>query len=116
MRDSFAGLWPEQGLQPVTRATALRRWFVTLFYQRERLPEGDVAVACPERAASYFPVCFLPPCPEAFWFEVDFAHRLVLIELESVLSSVTLWTTGAKPLPTFADSQAPVPETPKFST
>ena len=25
----FAGLWPEQGLQPVTRATALRRWFVT---------------------------------------------------------------------------------------
>jgi hypothetical protein len=23
----FAGLWPEQGLQPVTRATALRRWF-----------------------------------------------------------------------------------------
>jgi len=22
----FAGLWPEQGLQPVTRATALRRW------------------------------------------------------------------------------------------
>ena len=26
----FAGLWPEQGLQPVTRATALRRWFVTL--------------------------------------------------------------------------------------
>ena len=27
----FAGLWPEQGLQPVTRATALRRWFVTPF-------------------------------------------------------------------------------------
>ena len=25
----FAGLWPEQGFQPVTRATALRRWFVT---------------------------------------------------------------------------------------
>jgi hypothetical protein len=25
-----AGLWPEQGLQPVTRATAFRRWFVTL--------------------------------------------------------------------------------------
>jgi hypothetical protein len=25
----FAGLWPEQGLQPVTRATAFRRWFVT---------------------------------------------------------------------------------------
>ena len=25
-----AGLWPEQGLQPVTRATALRRWFLTL--------------------------------------------------------------------------------------
>src|ERR1700735_856021 len=25
----FAGLRPEQGLQPVTRATALRRWFVT---------------------------------------------------------------------------------------
>src|SRR5665213_675822 len=25
----LAGLWPEQGLQPVTRATALRRWFVT---------------------------------------------------------------------------------------
>jgi hypothetical protein len=24
----FAGLWPEQGLQPVTGATALRRWFV----------------------------------------------------------------------------------------
>ena len=24
-----AGLWPEQGLQPVTRATALRRWFLT---------------------------------------------------------------------------------------
>src|SRR3984957_2122477 len=23
----FAGLWPEQGLQPVTGATALRRWF-----------------------------------------------------------------------------------------
>jgi excinuclease ABC subunit A len=23
----FAGLWPEQGLQPVTKATALRRWF-----------------------------------------------------------------------------------------
>ena len=27
----FAGLWPEQGFQPVTRATALRRWFVTSF-------------------------------------------------------------------------------------
>ncbi len=27
---TFAGLRPEQGLQPVTRATALRRWFVTL--------------------------------------------------------------------------------------
>jgi hypothetical protein len=27
----FAGFWPEQGLQPVTRATALRRWFVTLY-------------------------------------------------------------------------------------
>ncbi len=26
-----AGLWPEQGLQPVTRATALRRWFLTYF-------------------------------------------------------------------------------------
>jgi hypothetical protein len=26
----FAGLWPEQGLQPVTGATALRRWFVTV--------------------------------------------------------------------------------------
>ncbi len=25
----FAGLWPEQGFQPVIRATALRRWFVT---------------------------------------------------------------------------------------
>ena len=25
----FAGLWPEQGLQPVTGATALRRWSVT---------------------------------------------------------------------------------------
>src|SRR6266566_2902950 len=25
----FAGLWPEQGFQPATRATALRRWFVT---------------------------------------------------------------------------------------
>jgi hypothetical protein len=25
----FAGLRPEQGLQPVTKATALRRWFVT---------------------------------------------------------------------------------------
>src|ERR1035438_9471083 len=25
----LAGLRPEQGLQPVTRATALRRWFVT---------------------------------------------------------------------------------------
>jgi hypothetical protein len=24
-----AGLWPEQGLQPVTGATALRRWFLT---------------------------------------------------------------------------------------
>jgi len=28
----FAGLWPEQGLQPVTRATALRRWFVTVLF------------------------------------------------------------------------------------
>jgi hypothetical protein len=27
----FAGLWPEQGFQPVIGATALRRWFVTLF-------------------------------------------------------------------------------------
>jgi hypothetical protein len=26
----FAGLWPEQGLQPVTKATALRRWFSLL--------------------------------------------------------------------------------------
>src|SRR5580700_9955980 len=26
----LAGLWPEQGLQPVTRATAFRRWFATL--------------------------------------------------------------------------------------
>jgi len=26
----LAGLWPEQGLQPVTRATALRRW-ISLF-------------------------------------------------------------------------------------
>jgi hypothetical protein len=26
----FAGLWPEQGLQPVTRAIAFRRWIVTL--------------------------------------------------------------------------------------
>src|ERR1035441_9503667 len=25
----FAGLWPAQGPQPVTRATAWRRWFVT---------------------------------------------------------------------------------------
>jgi hypothetical protein len=25
--DHFAGLRPEQGLQPVTGATALRRWF-----------------------------------------------------------------------------------------
>ena len=24
-----AGLWPEQGLQPVTTATAFRRWFLT---------------------------------------------------------------------------------------
>jgi len=25
-----AGLWPEQGLQPVRKAFAFRRWFVTL--------------------------------------------------------------------------------------
>jgi hypothetical protein len=29
VRDHRAGLWPEQGFQPVTRAIALRRWFVT---------------------------------------------------------------------------------------
>ena len=28
--DHLAGLWPEQGFQPVTRAIAFRRWFVTL--------------------------------------------------------------------------------------
>jgi len=31
----FAGLWPEQGLQPVTGATALRRWFVTYLFINE---------------------------------------------------------------------------------
>jgi hypothetical protein len=31
----FAGLWPEQGLQPVTGATALRRWSVTSFNARQ---------------------------------------------------------------------------------
>jgi len=36
----FAGLWPEQGLQPVTRATALRRWFVTPNYG-ERYRHGE---------------------------------------------------------------------------
>ena len=29
--DHPAGLWPEQGFQPVTRAIAFRRWFVTLY-------------------------------------------------------------------------------------
>jgi hypothetical protein len=28
----LAGLRPEQGLQPVTRATAFRRWFVTVLF------------------------------------------------------------------------------------
>jgi hypothetical protein len=43
----FAGLGPEQGLQPVTRATAFRRWFVTdlslLWYAHrvERAPDKD---------------------------------------------------------------------------
>jgi len=27
--DHLAGLWPEQGFQPVTRAIAFRRWFLT---------------------------------------------------------------------------------------
>ena len=42
--------------------------------------------------------------------------RQVLIKLESVLSSVTLWTTCPKPLGAFADSEAEVPETPNFRT
>src|ERR1700680_2917237 len=33
----FAGLWPEQGFQPVTRATALRRWFVTFISSESAL-------------------------------------------------------------------------------
>ena len=36
----FAGLWPEQGLQPVTRATALRRWF-SLCAEHVRQLEGE---------------------------------------------------------------------------
>src|SRR5665213_2915391 len=39
----LAGLRPEQGLQPVTRATALRRWFVTFLLHAL----GYVSVACP---------------------------------------------------------------------
>ena len=30
-----AGLWPEQGLQPVIRATAFRRWFSLLSWVNE---------------------------------------------------------------------------------
>src|SRR5271169_6041224 len=51
-----AGLWPEQGLQPVTRATALRRWFLTLNGERVKLngvclhhDAGSVGSAVPER-------------------------------------------------------------------
>jgi hypothetical protein len=45
----FAGLWPEQGLQPVTRATALRRWFVTFvrltFFETARqILQGEICL------------------------------------------------------------------------
>ena len=36
-----AGLWPEQGLQPVTRATALRRWLLT-----QRSLQGEPPELC----------------------------------------------------------------------
>jgi hypothetical protein len=42
--------------------------------------------------------------------------RLVLIRLESVLSSVTLWITCPKPLGALADFQVVVPETTKYGT
>jgi len=39
----FAGLWPEQGLQPVTRATALRRWISLLTARFARKPSARSA-------------------------------------------------------------------------
>jgi hypothetical protein len=44
----FAGLWPEQGLQPVTGATALRRWSVTHVgrVQQKLISYTQQAVAC----------------------------------------------------------------------
>ncbi len=44
----FAGLWPEQGLQPVTRATALRRWFVTF------VPAIFLFLGSPRRRTEFF--------------------------------------------------------------
>ena len=41
---------------------------------------------------------------------------VVLVRLESVLSSVTLWITCPKPLGALANFTTPVPETPKSGT
>ena len=60
----LAGLWPEQGLQPVTRATALRRWFVTFSALEKRgIPHAPRADRPTLLRRAYLDLIGLPPTP-----------------------------------------------------
>src|SRR5580692_10004556 len=85
----FAGLWPEQGLQPVTRATALRRWFVTFVsplgyhafggYGATGLPREEVLNATPT-----------PPDPRRPKWTAEEAKKVTELSEKDVLSVLAL--------------------------
>jgi hypothetical protein len=70
----FAGLGPEQGLQPVTRATAFRRWFVTEQTQKKDVSELSANRGRSQPNGSRRETCLRSQT--AFDFEILYALRV----------------------------------------
>jgi hypothetical protein len=69
-----------------------------------------------ERGADNRHLSSYRPCPLCILSSKADRELLVLLRLESVLSSVTAPKNTSKPLPAFMDSLCPVPEITNFGT
>jgi len=97
----LAGLWPEQGLQPVTRATAFRRWFVTCLAVGSGLCAGALPADLQKEDLRSVQEAFRKADPSLDWFEASRkkpldANRSVMIVMAA---PTAMQPAGPKGLP-----------------